>query len=71
MENPTTTNTGKIIQVIGPVVDVLFESGSLPEIYDALEVELKGSTLVLEVQQHLGEREVRSVAMGASEGLVR
>ena len=71
MENKDTKNTGKIIQVIGPVVDVLFEGGQLPAIYDALEVQLNGETLVLEVQRHLGVREVRSVAMGASEGLVR
>ena len=67
----TTMNKGKIIQVIGPVIDVLFPDGDLPEIYDALEVQLNKETLVLEVQRHLGMREVRAVAMGASEGLVR
>jgi F-type H+-transporting ATPase subunit beta len=66
-----TTNTGKIIQVVGPVVDIVFSAGELPAIYDALEVELNNETLVLEVQQHLGANEVRAVAMGASEGLIR
>ena len=67
-------NTGTIAQVIGPVVDVDFsETGQLPGIYEALEVdfEVNGAPnrLVLEVQQHLGERWVRSIAMSSSEGL--
>ena len=64
---------GKISQVIGPVVDVDFEDGmELPRIYDALNVELPdGSILVLEVQQHLGEHRVRTIAMDSTEGLVR
>jgi len=72
-------NTGKIVQVIGPVVDVEFEPGKLPAIYNALEVEGAGSTdvfaysakLVLEVAQHLGESQVRTVAMAATDGLMR
>jgi F-type H+/Na+-transporting ATPase subunit beta len=72
-------NTGKIVQVIGPVVDVEFEPGKLPAIYSALEVPGAGSTdifaysakLVLEVAQHLGESQVRSVAMAATDGLTR
>ena len=64
---------GKIVQVIGPVVDVEFEPGQLPLIYNALEVPGAGSTdifaysakLVLEVAQHLGESQVRTVAMAA------
>ena len=70
MSNP---RYGKISQVIGPVVDVDFEDGmELPQIYDALNVELPdGSLLVLEVQQHLGEHRVRTIAMDATEGLVR
>ena len=72
-------NTGKIVQVIGPVVDVEFEPGKLPAIYNALEVEGAGSTdifaysakLVLEVAQHLGESQVRAVAMAATDGLMR
>ncbi len=72
-------NTGKIVQVIGPVVDVEFEPGKLPGIYNALEVPGAGSTdifaysakLVLEVAQHLGESQVRSVAMASTDGLTR
>lgn len=66
---------GKIIQVIGVVVDVEFEEGNLPKILDALTVdfEYQGSEihLVLEVEQHLGENTVRTVAMSSTDGLVR
>ena len=61
---------GKVTQVIGAVVDVQFED-NLPEILNALETENNGNRLILEVAQHLGENTVRSVAMDASEGLVR
>lgn len=70
--------TGNIIQVIGPVVDVVFEEGVLPAIYDALEVEVgSGDTshdagrLVLEVQSHAGSNRVRTIAMGSTDGLQR
>ncbi|MEP6750598.1 MAG: F0F1 ATP synthase subunit beta [Bacteroidota bacterium] len=64
-------NTGKIKQIIGAVVDVQFH-GQLPEIYNALELKRDtGETLVLEVQQHLGEDSVRTIAMDGTEGLVR
>ena len=63
-------NTGKITQVIGAVVDVHFDEG-LPEILNALEAENHGNRLVLEVAQHLGENTVRTIAMDATEGLVR
>ncbi|MBL4918934.1 F0F1 ATP synthase subunit beta [Szabonella alba] len=62
--------TGKITQVIGAVVDVQFE-GDLPAILNALETSNNGKRLVLEVAQHLGENTVRTVAMDATEGLVR
>jgi len=62
--------TGKITQVIGAVVDVQFEGG-LPAILNALETENNGKRLVLEVAQHLGENTVRTIAMDATEGLVR
>ena len=70
---------GKIVQVIGPVVDVEFEPGHLPAIYNALDVEgvenkdifSYSQRLVLEVAQHLGESRVRTVAMAATDGLVR
>tara|TARA_B100000963_G_scaffold348866_1_gene357104 strand:- start:2849 stop:4267 length:1419 start_codon:yes stop_codon:yes gene_type:complete len=61
---------GKITQIIGAVVDVNFES-DLPEIYTALEVENSGNKLILEVAQHLGENDVRTIAMDATEGLKR
>ena len=61
---------GKISQVIGAVVDVEFD-GAIPEILNALEVDNNGQRLVLEVAQHLGENTVRTIAMDATEGLVR
>ncbi len=61
---------GHITQVLGAVVDVQFD-GHLPEIMNALETENRGNRLVLEVAQHLGESTVRTVAMDATEGLVR
>ena len=69
-------NTGNIVQVIGPVVDVDFSGApQLPKIYEALEVQFNvngvDTRLVLEVQQHLGENWVRSIAMSSSEGLKR
>src|ERR1700754_3313590 len=64
-------STGKIKQIIGAVIDVQFD-GQLPEIYNALELKRDtGETLVLEVQQHLGEDSVRTIAMDGTEGLVR
>ena len=69
------SNTGKIVQIIGPVVDVDFSAAQLPKIYDALEttVDVNGekSKVVLEVQQELGEGWVRAVAMSSTEGLRR
>jgi len=66
-------NHGKIAQIIGPVVDVNFEGGSkLPKIYNALYVDRPdGQRIVLECQQHLGEDSVRTIAMDATDGLVR
>jgi len=64
-------HNGKIIQVTGPVVDVQFENGYLPVIFDALEVKMESKTLVLEVQQHLGNERVRSLAMDTTDGLKR
>lgn len=62
---------GTITQVIGAVVDVQFEGDNLPEILNALETDNNGKRLVLEVAQHLGESTVRTIAMDATEGLVR
>ena len=68
------TIVGKIIQVIGPVIDVSFEEtgGKLPPIYEALEIERPdGQTLIIECQQHIGEHTVRTIAMDATDGLQR
>lgn len=62
---------GRVVQVMGPVVDVEFPGGSLPEIYDAVEIPKDDGQLVVEVQQHLGNNWVRCVAMGATDGLRR
>ncbi|MEI7422716.1 MAG: F0F1 ATP synthase subunit beta [Prolixibacteraceae bacterium] len=67
-------STGKIIQVIGPVVDVSFEedNSKLPKIYDALEVtKNNGQVLILECEQHVGEHTVRAIAMDSTDGLSR
>ncbi len=66
----STSGAGRISQVIGAVVDVAFE-GELPPILNALETSNNGNRLVLEVAQHLGENTVRTIAMDATEGLVR
>ena len=72
-DNSNTTQ-GKIVQVIGAVVDAEFPAEGMPKIYDALEVTYKlddstDAKLVLETQQHLGENRVRAVAMSSTEGL--
>src|SRR5260221_3296923 len=72
-----TQNIGKVIQIAGPAVDVEFSEGNLPPIYQALRVTSEGFKVpepidvVLEVQQHLGEGRVRTVAMQATDGMVR
>ncbi len=65
------TSEGTISQIVGVVVDVEFPANGLPEIYNALEVELDGKLLVLEVAQHLSESSVRAVALGSTDGLPR
>ncbi|MBL8611230.1 MAG: F0F1 ATP synthase subunit beta [Myxococcales bacterium] len=74
--SPTAAGKGKIVQVIGPVVDVEFGDGKLPKILNALKVSNPGiskdkDNLVLEVAQHLGENTVRAVAMDSTDGLIR
>src|SRR5712671_1748500 len=71
-----TQQVGKIVQIIGPVVDVEFEAGHLPEIYNALSIKSEGTAagsidIVAEVEQHLGENRVRAVAMKPTDGLQR
>ena len=74
------TNIGKVIQVIGPVVDIEFPSGDLPKIYNAVRIRRQSSCssdterpidLLVEVMQQIGENRVRTVAMASTDGLVR
>ena len=60
---------GKIVQIIGPVIDVEFETDNLPFINDALTVDNHGKQVVMEVAQHTGNRTVRCILLAASEGL--
>ena len=71
MSNVSEKNHGKIVQVMGPVVDVEFENNDLPFIKDALEVYSEGKRLVMEVAQHIGNNTVRCIMLGASEGLCK
>ena len=64
-------NEGEIVQIMGPVVDVRFTEGALPEIYDALEVVGSKDRVVLEVSSHLGSNEVRAISMTSTDGLQR
>jgi F-type H+-transporting ATPase subunit beta len=71
-----TLNAGKIVQVIGPVLDVEFDSDKLPELYNALTIKGRSATgddinVVAEVQQHIGRNQVRAVAMSTSDGVTR
>ncbi len=72
MATAAPTTTGKVIQITGPVVDIEFPAGRLPAIYNAVEIERPGGRpLVCEVQQHLGNNWVRTVAMTTTDGLAR
>ena len=69
-------NIGKVVQVIGPVLDVEFEAAHLPEIYNALSLTTKNEAgqeieLVAEVQQHIGRGQVRAVSMSSTDGVTR
>ncbi len=64
-------NIGRIVQIIGPVIDVRFEGGELPRIYNAVKIDNKGANIVAEVMQHLGNQIVRCVSMSSTDGLVR
>ena len=67
-----TTVKGKVLQVVGPIVDVTFKDQHLPELLTALEIPLsKDNKLTIEVAQHIGDDVVRCVSMGPTEGLVR
>lgn len=62
---------GKVVQVIGPVIDIKFDTDSLPNIYNAINIEMQEHTLVAEVEQHIGDDVVRAIAMESTEGLRR
>ncbi|MDQ5953242.1 MAG: F-type H+/Na+-transporting ATPase subunit beta, partial [Patescibacteria group bacterium] len=64
-------NKGIITQIIGPIIDVSFENGSLPAIRNALTGQLNNETVVFEVEQHIGMNEIRAIAMSSTDGLVR
>ncbi|PYO88643.1 MAG: F0F1 ATP synthase subunit beta [Gemmatimonadetes bacterium] len=64
-------SVGKVVQVIGPVLDVEFEPEQLPELYNAVTVKLDDRQLVAEVEQHIGRNQVRAVAMSSTDGIVR
>ena len=64
-------NIGKIVQIIGPVVDIRFGEDNLPELLNAIEIEKDGETLVVEVAQHVGDDTVRCVSMDSTDGLIR
>ena len=75
MATATATTVGKIVQIIGPVVDVEFQAGHLPAIYNAIRITMeqdgKPVEVVAEVEQHLGENRVRAVAMKPTDGMTR
>ena len=64
-------NTGTVVQVIGPVLDIRFENGQLPALLNAVTIEHGGRTMTLEVAQHIGDDTVRCIAMSSTDGLVR
>ena len=74
-DRPTTQTTGRVVRVTGPVVDVEFPRDAMPDLFNALEVEVTladlGKTLTLEVAQHLGDNVVRTISMQPTDGLVR
>ncbi|AYF54183.1 ATP F0F1 synthase subunit beta [Clostridium sp. K25] len=64
-------NIGKVVQVIGPVIDIKFDSDCLPNIYNAIEIDMGDKVLITEVEQHIGDDVVRTIAMESTEGLKR
>ena len=64
-------NVGHVIQVMGPVLDIQFADGQLPELLNALEIDNNGAKLIVEVAQHIGDNVARCIAMSSTDGLVR
>lgn len=62
---------GKVVQIIGPVIDIKFDTESLPNIYNAIEIKMDGKVIIAEVEQHIGDDIVRAIAMESTEGLKR
>ena len=60
---------GKVVQVIGPVVDIKFKSDDLPNIYNEIRIDMGEKVLVVEVEQHMGDDIVRTIAMESTDGL--
>src|SRR3954470_17153697 len=71
VEAPAKTAIGRVIAITGPVIDIEFPAGQLPAIFNAVRVEREGDPLISEVQQHLGNNWVRTVAMTSTDGLAR
>ena len=65
-------NIGKVVQIIGPVIDIRFDGEDLPKLYNAINIDKgDGTYLVVEVAQHIGDDIVRTISMGSTDGLVR
>ena len=62
---------GKVVQIIGPVIDIKFDSDSLPNIYNSIEIQMEDRVIVAEVEQHIGDDIIRAIAMESTEGLRR
>ena len=64
-------NIGKVVQIVGAVVDVRFDKDRLPDLLNAIEIDNNGTKIVAEVAQHIGDDVVRCIAMSSTDGLVR
>ena len=71
MEKQEKRNVGKVTQIIGPVVDIKFDDGCLPDLLNAIEIDNDGSKVVCEVAQQIGDDVVRCIAMSSTDGMVR
>ena len=66
-----TENIGKVIKVMGPVLDIRFQEGQLPDLMNAIQIDNGGERLIVEVAQHIGDDVVRCIAMSSTDGLTR
>ncbi|MDD2956897.1 MAG: F0F1 ATP synthase subunit beta, partial [Oscillospiraceae bacterium] len=67
----TQENMGTVVQIIGPVLDIKFPDGKLPNLLNAIEIDHQGKKLIVEVAQHVGDDVVRCIAMSSTDGLCR